>query len=467
MATVWRARDDVLARTVAVKILHHHLAEDEAFLERFRREALAAARLTHSNIVSIFDSGSEVPEEGPERHFIVMEFCGGGTLASVLEKEGHLAPERVASIGATICEALSYAHRNEVVHRDVKPANVLIAADGTLKVADFGIAKAAFVARDVTTTGSILGTVAYLSPEQARGEEPDARSDLYALGIVLYELLVGRQPFVGETQIATALMHVNTPPPPPRSIRAGVPKQLEAAIMKALAKAPDDRFRNADEMKDALLFTASGAARTATFATPQPRIDPTPSGPSGDVRWIVAALGLIALAIAAAMIFSNAQDSPTTGDEPGRGDSTAAGAGIEVKAADDFDPHGGGEEHSEQVGLAFDGNPSTAWNTEGYNSSLQALNKAGVGLVFDLGSSVSVDRVVLKGSADMTVELRATDQSDGDENSFELIDEKTTAGTTTFDVGGQSGRYWLLWITSLPGGGGGSGSIAEVEFIGS
>jgi hypothetical protein len=262
-------------------------------------------------------------------------------------------------------------------------------------------------------------------------------------------------------------MHVNTPPPPPRSIRAGVPKQLEAAIMKALAKAPDDRFRNADEMKDALLSTASGAARTATFATPQPRIDPTPSGPSGDVRWIVAALGLIALAIAAAMIFSTAQDSPTTGDEPGRGDSTVAGAGIEVKAADDFDPHGGGEEHSEQVGLAFDGNPSTAWNTEGYNSSLQALNKAGVGLVFDLGGSVSVDRVVLKGSADMTVELRATDQTGADENSFELIDEKTTAGTTTFDVGGQSARYWLLWITSLPGGGGGSGSIAEVEFFGS
>jgi serine/threonine-protein kinase len=465
MAVVYRARDDVLARAVAVKLLLPHLAEDEAFLERFRREALAAARLTHPNIVSIYDSGSEPGPDGAEQHYIVMEYCGRGTLASILEQDKALSPERVAAIGSTICDALSYAHAAGVVHRDVKPANVLVAADGTLKVGDFGIAKAAFVAKDVTTTGSILGTVTYLSPEQARGEEPDARSDLYSLGVVLYELLIGRPPFAGESQIATAMMHVQEKPPAPRSIKAGVPKHLEATILKALAKDPNDRFATAQEMRSALDSSSVEPSRTATF-TPPPRPLPEPEPTSsGDVRWIFAALALIVIAVVAALAFSQADEKPSppspgsTAGEPGSGDA------IEVRSVQDFDPHGGGEEHSEKVGLAVDGNPSTAWDTEGYNASLDLL-KPGVGLVFDLGEAREVDRVLLRGSPDMTVELRSADSLGPDEGSFDVITEETTGATTTLDAGGQSARYWLVWITSLPGGGGGSASIAEVEFFG-
>jgi serine/threonine-protein kinase len=464
MATVWRARDDVLARTVAVKILHAHLAEDAAFLERFRREALAAARLTHPNIISIFDSGSEAQDGESKQHFIVMEYCGNGTLASILERDGPLTPHRVASIAATICDALSYAHRAGVVHRDVKPANVLIAADGTLKVADFGIAKAAFVAKDVTTTGNILGTVTYLSPEQARGEEPDARSDLYSLGVVAYELLVGRPPFAGETQIATAMMHVKDPPPPPRSVRANVPRQLEATILKALAKNPDDRFSSADDMRTALLATASDTDRTATFTPPPRASEPAPAGSAGDVRWIVAAFALIVIAVAAALAFSGAPDNPT-GASPERSGSATEGS-IRVREVNDFDPYGGGEEHSDKAGLAADGDPATAWDTEGYNDPFELIGKPGVGLVLDLGRSVAVDRVVVTASPDMAVELRASDEPAGDESGFELIASEQTGETTTFDAGGSQGRYWLVWITSLPGGGAGSASISEVEFFG-
>ncbi len=239
MGTVWRARDEVLARVVAVKILNHDLAHDDAFVARFRREALSAASLAHPHIVAIYDTGSE--ESGDEtRHFIVMEHCGGGTLTDLAKDQGPLDPDRVIDIGIDICTALGHAHRHNLIHRDVKPANILFTPDGTLKVGDFGIAKAAFGASELTTTGMILGSVAYLSPEQANGDEPDARSDLYSLGVVLYELLTGRPPFAAESQIATAMKHMREEPPPPRSIRAGVPRALEAVVLRTLAKDPAD-----------------------------------------------------------------------------------------------------------------------------------------------------------------------------------------------------------------------------------
>lgn len=472
MATVWRARDDVLARPVAVKILHPHLSEDDAFLERFRREALAAARLTHPYIVSIYDTGTHPRAGDADLHYIVMELCGGGTLAEVLAENRFLPPQRVASIGRTVCDALGYAHGQGIVHRDVKPANVLIADDGMLKVADFGIAKAAFSKSDITTTGSILGTVTYLSPEQSRGEEPDPRSDLYGLGIMLYELLVGRPPFVAETQIATAMMHVNEAPPPVRSIKPGIPRPLEAAIMKALEKDPDRRFQTALEMAAALDAPGSRpraptAIRTGAAA---PGGAPATAAHAGDTRWIVRVIAAIAVTVALALFLASVigeEEGPLGGgaeDNPNGGGQRAQ---IDVAAVTDFDPHGGDGEHPDEAPNAIDGDASTAWTTQTYNASLEAQGKPGVGLLFDLGEEVDVTEVSITASPGMDIEVRAANEERGDETGFEQIAaESGTPSKLDLSFDATSGRYWLLWITSLTEQGGGRASIYEVEFSG-
>ncbi|MDQ3940479.1 MAG: protein kinase [Actinomycetota bacterium] len=468
MAAVWRARDDVLARTVAVKILHPHLAEDASFLERFRREALAAARLTHPNVVAIFDTGTE-DTTSPPRHFIVMEYCAGGTLASVLAREGPLDHNRVINVGAAVCSALDYAHRNEVIHRDLKPANVLISDDGTLKVADFGIAKAAFVGREITTTGSLIGTVTYISPEQARGDEPDARSDLYSLGAVLYELLVGRPPFVGETALATAMKHLQEDPPAPRSIRAGVPRSLEAIVLKTLAKDPDDRFTSADELRTELLRSGGGNEGTLVMRAPRDQRsgrEPPLAETHGDARWIARVLFLVASVVLVALAVAWLIDQD---DVAPQRDGGAGGAGARrISTATDFDPFGSGGEHPEEVGFAFDGRPATAWSTEGYDSPLHE-QKEGVGLIFDLGRTVEVATVEVVATEDVTFELRAADElGDGTthETFEEVADGVTESGATSLDVGSEPARFWLVWITRLPGEGSGEASVFEVTFFG-
>jgi eukaryotic-like serine/threonine-protein kinase len=476
MATVWQAVDEVLARRVSVKLLHPHLTADPSFLDRFNAEALAAARLTHPNIVAIYDTGNEPDEEGRDNHYIVMEFCGGGTLQDILSAEGPLAPERVVAAGVSICDALGYAHSSGVIHRDIKPANVLVSDDRILKVADFGIAKAAFVSKDVTTTGKVLGTVAYLSPEQARGQDPDPRSDLYQLGILLYELLVGRPPFAGETAIATAMLHLQETPPRPRSLKAGVPKNLEAAVMKALEKNPEDRYANADEMASAL---RDSTGHTAAFSTPsvsRERIENLrrPAEPvHGEARWIVRVLVLLAIAVFStfllASIFNEDDETGPNGGNGGRdpGGSPDDATVLEVSEVSDFDPHGDSEEHSEDAALAVDGDETSAWETEDYDDPLN-VQKPGVGLVFDLGESSEVSSVEFFGTEGLDLEIRTADEIGSTEEEFEVVEEATDAGgQETFEFSSNSGRYWLVWITNLPGDASGSASIAEVRFHGS
>ena len=466
MAAVWRARDVVLARTVAVKILHPHLSEDESFLERFRREALAAARLTHPNVVAIFDTGEE--ERGdrePTRHYIVMEYCGGGTLADMLAAEGALSTDRVIDIGVVISGALDYAHRAGVIHRDMKPANVLLSDDGSLKVADFGIAKAAFAGKEITTTGSLLGTVTYISPEQARGEEPDARSDIYSLGVVLYELLVGRPPFAGETAMATAMQHLQKPPPPPRSIRAGIPRGVESVVMNALAKDPAERPQTADELRHGLLRSGAGADGTVVMRAPAPARPPSQPVGHGDGRWIARVLFAIAAivlgAVALAWFLGNGDEAPRA--DGGNGDG---GTRLRVVSADDFDPDGTGGEGADEISFAFDGDRATAWTTEAYDSSLEALEKDGVGLVFDLGETVDVSTVSVVAAPGLSFEIRAADSFGATEDDFETVAEEANASAETELQVEHEARFWLLWVTRLSEAGAGEARVFEVTFDG-
>jgi beta-lactam-binding protein with PASTA domain len=274
MAEVYLARDQLLDRPVAVKVLFPALATDAGFVERFRREAQAAANLQHPNIVSVFDWG-----EANGTYFIVMEYVEGHTLAETIRDEGRLHPDRAAEVTADIAAALGFAHRNRVVHRDVKPGNVLITRDGGVKVADFGIARALSDSSDenLTKTGSVMGTATYFSPEQARGAPVDPRSDLYSLGVVLYEMITGHTPFAGDSAMAIAYKHVQENPMPPRRIDPALPETLEAITLKCLAKNPANRYPSAQDLRADLRRYLNGS-RIMAEPVLAPPVDPGATG---------------------------------------------------------------------------------------------------------------------------------------------------------------------------------------------
>ena len=262
MADVYLAEDQELGRRVAIKILNGRHANDDQFIERFRREAKNAAALNHPNIVSIYDRG-----EAEDTYYIAMEFLDGRTLKELVVSRGA-APINVAiEYARQILSALRFAHRHGIVHRDIKPHNVLVDAEGRVKVTDFGIARAG--TSQMTETGSIVGTAQYLSPEQARGGEVDPRSDLYSLGVVLYELLTGKTPFDGETPVEIAMKHLSNAPKPPSKLRPDVTPELDKVVLRALAKNPDDRYQSADEMEADLERVARGAPVSAATAATQ------------------------------------------------------------------------------------------------------------------------------------------------------------------------------------------------------
>lgn len=253
MADVWEARDTMLGRKVAVKVLHSQFSSDASFVTRFRREAQAAANLSHPNIVSIFDWG----EEGA-LYFIVMELIEGRSLRDVLRSEGRLLPRRAAEIAAEVAAALAVSHRAGLVHRDIKPGNILITGDGTVKVTDFGIARAWNDSEELTRTGAVIGTATYFSPEQAQGEPADERSDIYSLGVVLYEMLVGRPPFKGDSPVSVAYQHVQEPALLPSADNPDVPPHLERIVMRAMDKVPELRYQSAMDLRGDLLRTLRG-----------------------------------------------------------------------------------------------------------------------------------------------------------------------------------------------------------------
>jgi serine/threonine protein kinase len=310
---VFLARDRVLGRDVALKVLRKQYAGDDEFAERFRREAMSAASLSHPNIVQVYDRGET--EEGAS--YIAMEYVPGGTLKERILREGPLEAAEAAGLGAQVAEALGAAHDRGLVHRDVKPQNVLLTARGGAKVADFGIARAGSSAT-ISRTGSVIGTAGYMSPEQALGKPATSKSDLYSLGVVLYEALTGELPYTADNPIAVSMKHVNEPVRPPREIDPGIPEGMNAIVTKLMAKDPEDRYADADELADDLRRVnrglepvAAGVARThrppphrtsvpsqnLTREMPKPRPGPAPRRRRRGLPWLLFALAAILLTL--------------------------------------------------------------------------------------------------------------------------------------------------------------------------
>lgn len=305
MAEVYKATDSVLGRTVAIKVLHQQFASEAGFVARFRQEAQAAANLGHPNIVNIYDWG----EQGGT-YFIVMEYIEGKNLKEVINAQGALSARKTMEIGTQVCSALEFAHRHEVIHRDIKPHNIVLTPSGEIKVTDFGIARVR--SSGMTQTGSILGTAQYVSPEQAQGRAVGAASDIYSLGIVMYEMLTGDPPFSGENPVAVAVKQVNEQPVPPRRINSAIPEELEKVVLRAMAKRPEDRYASAEDMREDILRVQQGLPATAPAPTPDAEkttvMAPTPAPVPASTRppekpkkkpkwpWVLLVIGLAILA---------------------------------------------------------------------------------------------------------------------------------------------------------------------------
>ena len=469
MASVWRAKDEVLAREVAVKVLHEDLARDEGFLERFRQEAVAAARLSHPRIVRVYDTGTD-----GDVCFIVMEFFEGRDLGSILAA-GPVEPSRAAWIVSCALEGLGHAHENGVIHRDVKPGNILVRDDGSVKVTDFGVAKAALAGNDLTTTGKVLGTVRYLSPEQVRGEPVDARSDVYSAGLVLYEALTGRPAFEAETHMATATMRLTQDPLPPRAVRAGISRELERVTLRALARDPDARYASAEDMRLALgraLGEITGEIRPVSVpARERPAAQAArPREASFFRSWMLVPLVLLvitALLVVGGLLIGRLELGGPLGVQiPEEG-----GAAVEIVSVRDHDPDGDGAEDREDVPNAADGNPDTTWRTERYDSAQLGGLKPGVGLVVELPPGAEVSAVTVRspfdgwtfeihaGTADANLEDTAALPDAEGATSFTVRDGTARAAFRAFDA-----RFVLIWITQLaPSEGGFRAEISEIE----
>jgi len=310
MAKVFLGSDTVLGRTVAVKVLAPQFADDDGFVMRFRREAQAAASIGHPNIVSVFDTGSD---DGV--HFIVMEYVEGRTLAEILAGGGRILPERAIDIAIDVCGALEAAHAQGVIHRDIKPGNIMLNPRGEVKVTDFGIARVTTTADTVAQTAAILGTASYLSPEQAQGQPVDGRSDIYSLGCVLYEMVTGRPPFLGDSPVAVASKQVLEQPTPPSRLNSDVTADLDAVILRALAKNPANRYQSAEEMRSDLERAKRGLpvqatpllAAGATQVLDRPPAHPTevlaPTEPDRRTNWVPIVVTLVLIALLGALLW--------------------------------------------------------------------------------------------------------------------------------------------------------------------
>ncbi|MGI9021468.1 MAG: protein kinase domain-containing protein [Solirubrobacterales bacterium] len=469
MSTVYLAQDQTLERSVAVKVMHAGISDQPDQIERFRREARSVAQLSHPNVVAVIDAG----EDGGHP-YIVFEYVEGETLKQRIDRMRRLPVDEAAAYGIEIGRGLAAAHARMLVHRDVKPQNVLIDAEGRAKVTDFGIALS-LESDGLTKTGRVLGTTDYVSPEQAMGQDVDARSDIYSLGILLYEMLTGHPPFQAETLVGVAMKHVNEPMPDIQQARPQVSAVLSGVIERATAKEPKQRYADMAAMLadlegalDVEVSRAGGATGEATTV-----IESVPDkrrllpARKVSVAGILLVLGAAAIALAIAAL-SGGGDPKRKPAEPG---APPSGAAIEISSAEDFDPEGGDGEHAEEVGLAIDGNPDTSWTTETYDAGpgLDLSAKSGVGIILGTGEPTAARTMEISSAVEgWSGEVYAASGGPPEEiagwgSPIASIDGAATDESVTLDVPGDS-SFYLLWITDLAEGE--DGFVVEIGEIG-
>ncbi len=487
MSSVYRAFDTVLERTVALKLMHREIAADSDQLERFRREARAVAQLSHPHIVAVIDAGEEPAGDGDGEGmpYIVLEYVDGETLKARIRREGPLEVTQAIAYAIEIARALGAAHERMIVHRDVKPQNVLLSEEGGAKITDFGIARS-LTEEGLTMAGRVLGTTDYVSPEQALGHPVTVQSDLYSLGIVLYEMLTGGVPFRGESPVAVAMKHVREEIPDVQQRRPELSAATAAVLERAVAKSLEDRYADASSMagdlEDVLAIEASRAGQATGEVTSVLRTLPggvrrrLPWRMRHPARWVgsLAVLGLIV----AATLWAVARGTH-------RGTGVAVGVparpGLEPvqlseTAAHGYNPFGTGPENRDQVPNLVDNDPSTTWSTEQYYD--RSLPKPGLGFYLDASPGVLAKAIELQTSTPgFAVQIYTADR---------VIESFPYGDTTPLAARGWHGpvgasssvhsgeriaisvsrgfRYYLVWMTSLPPGSE-SATIADVTLF--
>jgi serine/threonine-protein kinase len=467
MSSVYRAHDRLLERDVALKVLHQQFTVDSDYVERFRREARSVAQLSHPNIVTVIDRG-----EQDDRQYIVFEYIAGENLKTLVEREGPLPEADAVRLALQIARALGFAHEHGLVHRDVKPQNVLLNGDGQAKVTDFGIARSLDVKGGLTQTGTVMGTSDYIAPEQARGSRVDAQSDIYSLGAVLYELLTGEVPFSGDNFVAVAMQHINEPPPSVRERRPDVSPRLDAAIRRAMAKEPRDRFASMDELCHELSAclgpeTAVSGAETMVVPGRKPprRRQRAPKAPADRPSiWplILLLAGLAVLAGILAAVFAFTDPGTQLDNLVGKKKASPKVAAVRFTSATAYDPYGDSTEHDAQAREAIDRNPATYWYTEHYGGG--GLNKPGVGLVLDAGAAKKLTQLAVR--SDTQGFTARIESGSSPTSGFTFISgPKVVGGNTTFTLKGGPAQYYVVWITDL--GPNSSVKVNEVTALGS
>ena len=453
MSTVYLARDETLDRQVAVKVMHREMSEQADQLERFRQEARAVAKLSHPNVVSVIDAG----EDGGHP-YIVFEYVEGETLKQRIARVGALEPQEAIAYAIEVARGLAVAHARNMVHRDIKPQNILIDAEGRAKLTDFGISRQ--LEQDgMTATGRVLGTTDYVSPEQAMGQVVDPRSDIYSLGVVLYEMLVGQVPFQADSQVGVAMKHVNEDLPDVQRRRPEVSAAVALVVERSTAKDPGERYQQIgeaiDDLSTALEVEAARAGSTTGEATSVLEAVPPPKRKlSSRAHWSWAAIaGLLLVAGGALLSVKLISDGLFGGGGAGEG----KGAPVAISSATDYDPQGDEEENGDEVALAVDGNPTgTAWETEHYDSDTFAGTKTGpepgVGLYVTTRSLAKPDRMILRtpmSGWDARVFAAASGPPSELSGWGEPVGEALSASSTEeIDLTlPQPSTYFLVWFT--------------------